>query len=106
MLWSNHLLSVCANLTALCSVYFVHGLGGHAFRTWCSDADGDITKVNAWPRDLLPKAFLRENINAQIFTLGYNASPAKRTAPNATIQSTAEDLLTQLMEDRSIVSNM
>lgn len=38
----------CANLTSLGSVYFVHGLGGHAFRTWCSDAD-DIAKRTTWP---------------------------------------------------------
>ena len=95
-----------ANLTSLCSVYFVHGLGGHAFRTWCSDADDDITKMTAWPRDLLPKGFLRENINARVFTLGYNANSVKRAAPNATIQSTAEDLLAHLIADRSRVSNM
>lgn len=85
-------------------VYFVHGLGGHAFRTWCSDADDDITKMTAWPRDLLPKGFLRENINARVFTLGYNANSVKRAAPNATIQSTAEDLLAHLIADRSMSS--
>lgn len=97
---------ICANLTSLCSVYFVHGWGGHAFRTWRSDADDDITKITAWPRDLLPKRFGRENINARIFTLGYNANFIRRAAPNATIQSTAEDLLAHLLADRSNVSDM
>ena len=62
--------------------------------------------MTAWPRDFLPKAFLRENINARVFTLGYNVNSVRRAAPNATIQSPAEDLLAQLIADRSIVSNM
>ncbi|MCJ1461653.1 hypothetical protein MMC07_000250 [Pseudocyphellaria aurata] len=81
-------------------VYFVHGLGGHAFRSWCSDADDDITKMTAWPRDFLPKGLLREGIKARIFSLGYNANSVRGAAPNATIQSTAEDLLAHLLADR------
>lgn len=85
------------------SVYFTHGYGGHAFKTWCSDVDEDIRKLKAWPRDFLPNRLSQEGIDARIYTLGYNANTIRRGAPNATIESTAEDLLASLIAERSSV---
>lgn len=86
------------------SVYFVHGLGGHAFKTWSSDVQhGDIKTLKAWPRDFLPKRLMKDGVNARIYSLGYNANVIRKAAPNATISSAAEDLLAALRSDRSQV---
>ena len=61
----------------------------------------DIAKLKAWPRDFLPSRLKQEKINARVYSLGYNANFIKRAAPNATIASHAEDLLANLLADRS-----
>lgn len=82
-------------------MYFLHGLGGHAFDTWSFDVSHDkFESLKAWPRDFLPGRLSGENINARIYTLGYNANMVKNAAPNATIDSFAEDLLSVLYGDR------
>lgn len=87
----------------LYSIYFVHGIGGHAFKTWCSDVDDDIKNLKSWPRDFLPKGLLRKEIDARVFTLGYNANIFRGAAPNADITSTAENLLASLIARSSRV---
>lgn len=56
------------------SFIFLHGLNGHAFRTFsCVDHDGAITM---WPRD-----FLKHNFpQSRIMTYGYNANVFKETS--------------------------
>ncbi|KAL2047637.1 hypothetical protein N7G274_000679 [Stereocaulon virgatum] len=82
-------------------IYLVHGLGGHAFNTWASDVrDDNIETLRAWPRDFLPKRLSDENINARVYTLGYNANMIRNAAPDATVNSAAEDLLASLYGDR------
>ena len=82
----------------------MHGLGGHAFKTWSSDVlNGDIRTLKAWPRDFLPKRLMKDGVDARIYSLGYNAKVIRKAAPNATISSAAEDLLAALYSDRSQV---
>ncbi|KAK3172014.1 hypothetical protein OEA41_004098 [Lepraria neglecta] len=82
-------------------IYLVHGIGGHAFNTWASDVrDDNIETLRAWPRDFLPKRLSDENINARVYTLGYNANMIRNAAPDATVNSAAEDLLASLYGDR------
>ena len=93
-----------ADAFSITSVYFVHGLGGHAFKTWSSDVQGDsLLSLKAWPRDFLPKRLTRERVNARVYSIGYNANVIKKAAPNATIITAAEDLLMRLRSDRGRV---
>ena len=62
-----------------------------------------IESLKAWPRDFLPGRLSEEYINARIYTLGYNANMTRKAAPNATIDSYAEDLLSVLDGDRKEV---
>ena len=78
----------------------MHGLGGHAFNTWSFDVlHNRIESSKAWPRDFLPERLSEEGIHARIHTLGYNANIIKNAAPNATINSLAEDILSVLYGD-------
>lgn len=83
----------------------MHGLGGHAFKTWASDVrNSNIESLKAWPRDFLPDRLFAEEIQARIYTLGFNANLMKNAAPDATISSAAEDLLGSLYGERHAVS--
>ena len=65
--------------------------------------DDNIETLRAWPRDFLPKRLSDENINARVYTLGYNANMIRNAAPDATVNSAAEDLLASLYGDRQEV---
>jgi len=51
----------------LCSIVAVHGLSGHAFRTWT-----DRSTSRLWLKDFLPSKLPR----ARITTFGYDSSVA------------------------------
>ncbi len=65
----------------------------------------DIATLKSWPRDFLPERLKREDINARIYTLGYNANSVNSASPNATIKTHAQNLLANLLADQSTASN-
>lgn len=71
------------------SIVAVHGLGGHAYKTWTAESG------HMWLKDSLPAHFPR----ARIMTFSYD-SPAAWLEPDSGIQSAALDLLTQLRAAR------
>ena len=99
------------------SFFFVHGLGGHAFSSWAEQPNSSSDMV-MWPRDLLPTFLLNKEYNGRYSTLGYKANPLlsngllrrpfwKAPAPHppgTTITSAAENLLSILRENKTMVS--
>ena len=88
------------------SLYFVHGLGGHAFDTWASPISkkSSHASLKMWPRDLLPQRFEESGLRGRFSTLGYNANVFRNTS-NTTIESAAIELLYHLRNDRPEVSS-
>ncbi|KAI9751645.1 MAG: hypothetical protein M4579_005970 [Chaenotheca gracillima] len=80
-----------------CDIYFVHGLGGHAFRTWTSDANESPAM---WPQDFLPERFEQRKIRVRISTLGYTANVRGDVSPNDTLENAASSLLSRIAADR------
>ena len=71
------------------SIVFVHGLQGHATRTWA-------TSNLCWPKDLLP-----QNVPcARVLTFGYNALVTNEPPPQ--IRDLAKCLLDSLSIDRRL----
>ena len=68
------------------SIVAVHGLGGHAMRTWTHDSTGKL-----WLRDFLPHTIP----NAQIMTFGYDSRVAGSKGAIG-MMGDANSLLTQL----------
>jgi hypothetical protein len=88
------------------SFFFVHDLGGHAFKSWTSgiDSPDDLTM---WPRDLLPQSLLKKGYSGRYSTIGYKASELSGSASAlTTINSAAEDLLAVLRDGTLPVSDI
>ncbi|KAK3498668.1 hypothetical protein B0T13DRAFT_503097 [Neurospora crassa] len=88
-------------------MYFVHGLGGHAFRSWSTDKGAP----HMWPRDFLPddiKARPLDPMNwhgpklaGRLATVGYRASAMCASAATATIDKISQNFLNHLRADRT-----
>ncbi|GAB1311439.1 hypothetical protein MFIFM68171_01649 [Madurella fahalii] len=87
-------------------LYFIHGLGGHAFGSWTLNK----SPPRMWPRDFLAKDIpnrpRRPNdpegpkLAARISTIGYNAHAQRTHSSTTTIERAAEDLLEKVRTDR------
>ncbi len=87
------------------SIYFIHGLGGHAFNTWSSEIRReDLGTIKTWPQDFLPSRLREEGIQACIYTISYSANIASKAARDGTIENAAEDLLNRLCGQSGSVS--
>ncbi|KAH0556608.1 hypothetical protein GP486_005557 [Trichoglossum hirsutum] len=81
-------------------LYFVHGLGGHAFDSWAFvKKNQSHESMKMWPRDLLPNRFLPDGPRGRFSTIGYNANVVVQGG-NTTIASAARNLLYELRNDR------
>ncbi|KAL8792224.1 MAG: hypothetical protein Q9195_005180 [Heterodermia aff. obscurata] len=81
---------------ALVDVIFIHGLDGHPYRTWASEA----TKT-FWPAQLLPP--ILEEEKARILVYGYNADVtpvADGVLSKEKIHNHAQNLLAELWANR------
>ncbi|EAA29626.2 hypothetical protein NCU07369 [Neurospora crassa OR74A] len=88
-------------------MYFVHGLGGHAFKSWSTDKGAP----HMWPRDFLPndiKARPLDPMNwhgpklaGRLATVGYRASAMCASAATATIDKISQNFLNHLRADRT-----
>lgn len=87
-------------------MYFIHGLGGHAYRTWSTDKDFP----HMWPKDFLPNSIKERPLNAdnpygpklagRFSTIGYRASAMDTWSATTTIERAAENLLSTIRTDR------
>jgi hypothetical protein len=86
------LLTKVVSADTIGSIVFVHGFGGHPYKTWSLE---DIF----WPRDLL----VNDIHNVRIMTFGYDASPAMvfRGKNTETVEIVASNLLMELSESRA-----
>lgn len=88
------------------SLYFIHGLGGHAFGSWSFNRGAP----RMWPRDFLAKDLPNRprhpsdpngpRLAGRISTIGYNAHAQRTYSPTTTIEKAAEDLLERIRTDR------
>ena len=84
------------------SFYFVHGLGGHPYKTF--HARSSENKPGCmWPQELLPEYLARAGYFARFSTVGYNASLAKEEGEETTITVAAEELLNDIAQSRPTV---
>jgi hypothetical protein len=74
-------------------MFFVHGLGGHAFRTWSTD---DAGFPQMWPRDFFPNDVKANGLAGRFSTIGYSAKALSTYSATTTIQRAAENLLMQI----------
>ena len=81
------------------SFYFVHGLGGHAYKTFHAQSN-DNKAGCMWPRDLLPESLALAGYFARYSTFGYNASLAKEEGEETTLPVVAEELLNDIADSR------
>jgi hypothetical protein len=72
------------------SIIFVHGLGGHAFKTWGGANPGDR---NFWPRWLAEEPDLA---TLGIYTLQYPAAPSELTGRSMSLPDQSENILAVL----------
>src|SRR5436190_248919 len=84
-------------------MFFVHGLGGHAFRTWSTD---DAGFPRMWPRDFLPSSIASNGLAGRFSTIGYSAKALNTYSATTTIQRAAENLLMQIRVDRPEVGSL
>jgi hypothetical protein len=75
-------------------MYFVHGLGGHAYKAWASDITGHM-----WPRESLPERSEKVGRRGRFITIGYDAKVLSGTKPK-TIETAAEEVLNHIRSDR------
>jgi hypothetical protein len=82
-----------------CSFIFIHGLGGHAFKTWTNHRYNTPGDLCMWPRDLLARALHKRRRYGRYWTFGYNANTRDRD-PHVikTIEDAAEELLAALRQ--------
>jgi hypothetical protein len=96
-------LSVASELIMSCSVYFVHGLGGSAFKTFASKSS-DHKKVKMWARDFLPDVLDHSTLGkGRYLTFGYPAPIIDSNRITESIKDTAQNLLRAIMQERGIV---
>lgn len=79
-------------------MYFVHGLGGHAFNTWSTDPD-DHTQTCMWPRDILPKYLEESGIFGRYSTFGYPAGWFGSKSSGRLVKQSIEDAASWLFND-------
>jgi hypothetical protein len=79
-------------------LFFVHGLGGHAFSTWAYSAK-DSDKCTMWPRDFLPTTVKNRGWRGRYSIIGYDAA----ILGSSSITSAAQQLLALLIAERSQV---
>ncbi|KAK0718730.1 hypothetical protein B0T21DRAFT_55204 [Apiosordaria backusii] len=89
-------------------LYFVHGLGGHAFKSWSTAAETASPRI--WLRDLFPDDVKTRPVNranpygpklaGRFSTIGYRASSVGSNSAIMTIDKAAENLLNMLRTDR------
>ena len=84
------------------SVYFVHGLGGHAYNSfrYKSSRHEDIVM---WARDLLPDTLDQRGKKGRYSTFGYPAPIVDSEDITQNIQDTARELLRSIVKDRGKV---
>ncbi|KAJ4402710.1 hypothetical protein N0V85_005256 [Neurospora sp. IMI 360204] len=88
-------------------MYFVHGLGGHAFKSWSTDKGAP----HMWPRDFLPDDVKARPLNpmrwegrklaGRFATVGYRASAMFASAATATIDKISQNFLNHLRADQT-----
>ncbi|KAK3951028.1 hypothetical protein QBC32DRAFT_344984 [Pseudoneurospora amorphoporcata] len=88
-------------------MYFVHGLGGHAFKSWSTDKGAP----HMWPRDFLPDDVKARPLNprkwegqklaGRFATVGYRASAMFASAATATVDKISQNFLNHLRADRT-----
>ncbi|KAK4171898.1 hypothetical protein QBC36DRAFT_382216 [Triangularia setosa] len=89
-------------------LYFVHGLGGHAFKSWSTTTD--MTSPRIWLRDIFPDDVKTRPVNqtnpngpklaGRFSTIGYRASSVGSNSAIMTIDKAAQNLLNMLRTDR------
>ncbi|KAK0730844.1 hypothetical protein B0H67DRAFT_528030 [Lasiosphaeris hirsuta] len=87
-------------------MYFIHGLGGHAFTTWCNDT----AVPQMWPKDFFPNDVKAKPLDPKDPTgphlagrfsiIGYHADALTSWSATMTIEKAAQELLTNLSVDR------
>ena len=110
-------------LTVICSLVFVHGLGGHPENTWTYEAEGKSSKrlkslfvssrssktsggeaadqkstSTFWPRDLLAEQLP----NVRLLTYGYDADPTQffNSVNRMSLFNHATEMLTVIAGER------
>lgn len=81
------------------SVYFVHGINGHAYSTFASRAT-DPRHSCLWPKDILPEALERAGYFGRYLTFGYDADVRRGKYSPSELQETAEQLLNNMESSR------
>ncbi|KAK3330784.1 hypothetical protein B0H66DRAFT_74682 [Apodospora peruviana] len=98
--------TVAEHENAQFDIYFIHGLGGHAFRSWATDKGFP----QMWPRDFLPNDVRERPLDpknpngprlaGRFSTIGYRASTVNTWSATTTIDRAAENLLGAIATDR------
>ncbi|KAK3363108.1 hypothetical protein B0T25DRAFT_526318 [Lasiosphaeria hispida] len=98
--------TVAEHENAQFDMYFIHGLGGHAFTTWCNDT----AVPQMWPKDFFPdnvEAKPRDpndptgaRLAGRFSIVGYHANALTSWSATMTIEKAAQELLTHLSVDR------
>jgi len=93
------------------SVYFVHGLGGHAYRSWSTDRDLPFPQM--WPKDFFPNDVGSRPANpndpsgpklaGRFSTVGYRASALDTWSATTTIKKAAENFINTIQTSRPAV---
>lgn len=87
-------------------MFFIHGLGGHAYRSWSTDRD--LSQM--WPKDFLPHDIKERPLNpnhptslnlaGRFSTVGYRASVQGTYSATTTIEKAAENLISTIQISR------
>ncbi|KAK0611978.1 hypothetical protein B0T14DRAFT_548929 [Immersiella caudata] len=93
-------------------VYFIHGLGGHAYRSWSNDRDLPFPQM--WPKDFFPNDVGSRPVNpkdpsgpklaGRFSTVGYRASALDTWSATTTIKKAAENLINTIQTNRPVRS--
>ncbi|KAK5653066.1 hypothetical protein OQA88_9352 [Cercophora sp. LCS_1] len=90
-------------------MYFIHGLGGHAYRSWSTDRNFP----QMWPKDFFPNDVRQSPVNprdpsgpklaGRFSTVGYRASALNTWSATTTIEKAAENLINTIQTSRPAV---